>query len=151
MEEVQPLDVDKLNTRKITESLDDTIILVINNKGTTALPVSAVPELALTGAQFTGVGDLDDIGVGAEGLQESDSLLGLLEGLNIGRDDERDFSDFLDSVSTGKNERRKGRGSESGDDSESALVLIDLNVPPAPSFGRSKHTTTTTHVTEGSL
>lgn len=33
----------------------------------------------------------------------------------------------------------------------SLLALVDLDVPLAPDFGRSKHTARSTHVTKGSL
>jgi len=82
LEEVETADVDELNTRKVAESLDDTIVFIINNERTTALAVPAVPELALSGTELAGVGNLDDISVGVQRLEEGHGLLGLGEGLS---------------------------------------------------------------------
>ena len=49
LEEVEPPDVDYLNTGKVTEGLDNTVVLVVDNERTTALAVTTVPELALAG------------------------------------------------------------------------------------------------------
>jgi hypothetical protein len=151
LEEVEAANVDKLNTGEVAEGLDDTVILVVNNEGTTALTVAAVPELTLAGTELARVGDLDDVSVGLQGLEKSDGLLGLLEGLDIGGDDEWNLLDLLDAVATSEDEGRKSRSGESGDDGETALVLVDLDVPLAPGLGGSEHTTAPAHVTEGSL
>jgi len=151
LEEVQAADVDELNTGKVAESLDDTLVLVVDNKRTTALAVAAVPELALASTELAGVGNLDDIGVGLEGLEEGDGLLGLGEGLDVGGDNEGNLLDLLDAVTTGEDEGGEGRGGKGRDNSEAALVLVNLDVPLAPGLGGSEHASTTAHVTEGSL
>ena len=102
LEDVQAPDVDDLDTRDVAEGLDDTVILIVDNKRTTALAVTAVPELALTGAELARVGDLDDVGVRVQGLEERDSLLGLREGLDGGVDNEGNFGDGRDLVTTGE-------------------------------------------------
>ena len=151
LEEVEATNVDKLNTGEVAERFDDTVVLVVDNKRTTALTVATVPELAVASTELAGVGDLDDIGVGLQGLEESDSLLGLLERLDIRRDDERNLLDLLDAVATSEDKGRESRSSEGGDDGETALVLVDLDMPLAPGLGGGEHTTTPAHVTEGSL
>lgn len=108
LEEVQSPDVDELDTRDVAESLDDTVVFVVDNERSTALAVTAVAELALASTELAGVRDLDDIGVRAEGFEESDSLLGLGEALNSGVDDEGDLLDLLDAVTTSENKRREG-------------------------------------------
>lgn len=151
LEKVQSADIDELNTGQVAECLDDTVVLVVDNERTTALAVSAVPEFSFTSTELAGVGDLDDISVGVEVLEESDGLLCL--GVRLGGvvDDERNFLDLLDAVTTSKDEGRKGRGSKGRNNGETALVLVDLDVPFAPGLGRRKHASTTAHVTEGSL
>ena len=151
LEQVQSPDVDELDTGEVAEGLDDTVILVIDNEGTTALTVAAVPQLALSSTELARVGDLDDIGVSLESLEESDGLLGLGESLDFGGDDEGDFLDLLDAVATGEDERWEGRSGKGRNNSESALVLVDLDVPLAPGLGRREHATATAHVTKGSL
>ena len=113
--------------------------------------MAAIPHLALTRAESARVGDLDDISVGAEGLEESDGLLGLGDLLDLGGDDEGDFVNLLDAVAAGEDERGESRGSQSRDDGESALVLVDLDVPLAPGLGGGEHATTSAHVTERGL
>ena len=48
--------------------------------------------------------DLDDVGVRLEGLEESDSLLRLLERLDGRRDNEGDLLGLLNAVAAGENE-----------------------------------------------
>jgi hypothetical protein len=151
LEQVQSPDVDKLDARQVTECLNNATVLVIYNKWSTALAVSAATHLALSSTEFTGVGDLDNVGVSADTLQKGNSLLGLLKGLGGRSDDERNLGNFLNAMSTSEDERRKSRSGESGDSSEAALVLVNLDMPLAPSFSGGKHAATTTHVSEGSL
>ena len=107
LEEVEAPDVDELNTREVAESLDDTIVLVVDNERTAALAMTAVPELALTRAELAGVGHLHDIRVRLELLEESDSLLSLLEALNSRVHYEGNLGNLLDAVTPGENEGRE--------------------------------------------
>ena len=151
LEKVEAADVDELNTGEVAERLDDALVLVVDDKRATALAVTAVPELARARAELAGVGHLDNVRVRLEALEESDSLLGLGERLSLAGDDEGDLLDLLDAVATGQDERRESGRSKGGDDSEAALVLVDLDVPLAPGLGGGEHATATAHVTEGSL
>jgi hypothetical protein len=151
LKEIQSPHVDELNAGQVAESLDNAVVLVIDNKGTTALTMSAVPELSFASTEFTRVGDLDDVGVRVEALEESDGLLCLGERLGGIFNNERNFLDVLDAVATGKDQGGQGRGSESRDNGEAALVLVHLDVPFAPGLGGGEHTSTAAHVAEGSL
>jgi len=46
LEEVQSPHIDLLNTGQVAECLDNTIVLIIHNKGTTVLMVPTVPHLS---------------------------------------------------------------------------------------------------------
>ena len=151
LKEVEPAHVDEFNTGKIAESLHDALILAINNERAASLTVAAVAELSLSSTELARVGDLDDIRVSLEGLEEGDSLLCLGEGFNGRLDNKRNLLNLLDAVAAGENKGGKGRSSEGRHNSETALVLVNFDVPLAPGFGRGEHTTTTAHVTEGSL
>lgn len=151
LEEVQSGDLAGLNTGDVSESLHQTGVLVVDNEGTSSLSVSPVPHLTLTGSDLSGVGDLDDVRVGLDGLEKVDGGLGLLVSLDVGADDEGDLRELLDSVTSGEDERREGRGSQSRGDGVSSLVLVDLNVPLSPRLGRGEHSTTSAHVTESGL
>jgi len=151
LEEVESLYVGELDSREVAECLYDAVVLVVDDERATALAVATVAHFSLSGAEFAGVGDLDDIGVCIDALQECYSFLCLLEGLDVGGEDEGNLGDLLDAVTAGENERGEGRGSEGRDGSEATLVLVYFDVPFAPDFGGGKHATAATHVTKRGL
>jgi len=55
LEEVKSIDRASLDTWNVFESSNDTLILGVNDKGTTSLPVTPVPHLSLSGSEFSGV------------------------------------------------------------------------------------------------
>lgn len=151
LEQVQVLDVAGLDSRNVSESLDEALVIVVNDQRSSSLPVSPVPHLSLSGSQLSRVGNLDDVGVGLDGLQELDGGLGLVEGLGGVRDDEGNLLDLFDTVASGENERGQGGSSQSRSDGVSSLVLVDLYVPLPPRLGRGEHSTASAHVTERGL
>jgi hypothetical protein len=151
LEEVESSDVDELDSGNVSESLGDTVVLVVDDEGSSSLTVSASTHLSLSGSGLPRVGDLDDVVVSLGSLQEGDGLLGLGVGLSGVGDDEGDLLDLLDSVSSGENERWEGGGGESRDDGESLLVLVHLDVPLSPDLGGGEHSSTSAHVSEGGL
>lgn len=151
LENIEPAHVHKLHTRDVAERLDNAVILVVNNEGTTTLPMTTVPQLSLASTKLARVGNLHDIGVGIKGFEKGDSLFCLLEGLGGGSDDKRDLLNLLDTVSTSEDKSGESRSSKRGDGGKATLVLVNLYVPLAPSLGRREHTTTTAHVSKGSL
>ena len=151
LEEIESLDAGKFDTGEVAECLYDAVIFAVDDERATALAVATVAHLSLSGAESARVCDLDDIGVSVDALQEGDCFLGLVEGFDGGGDDERNLGDLLDAVATGEDERGEGRSSEGGDGSETTLVLVDFDVPLAPSFCRGEHATTPAHVAKGSL
>jgi len=151
LEQVQPANVDGLNTRKIPECLDDPVVFVVYDEGATALAIPATSDLSFSSPVFPRVRNLGNIGVGVDRFEESDGIPGLGQGLDTRGNDKRDFFCSLDSVAAGENQGRKGRSCQGRDDGESALCLVNLDVPLAPSFRGSKHTTTAAHVTKSSL
>lgn len=151
LQKVESPDVNNLDTRKVAECSNNTVVFVVDNERTTALTVPAVPHLSFTGTQFARIGDLDDVGVGVERLEESNSFLGFLERLDLVGDDQGNFLDLLNAVTTSKDERRESRCGKGRNNSKPALVLVHLDMPFAPGLGRSEHTTTAAHVTECSL
>ena len=83
--------------------------------------------------------------------KEGDSLLGLLESLDLVGDNEGNFADTRDHVSLGHDEGGHSGGGNSGADGVPLLGNVDLPVPPPPGLGGSEHTSTPAHVTESSL
>jgi len=151
LEQVQSANIDHLNAREVPECLDDTIVLVVHNERATTLAVPTTPDLSFSGSRFPRVGDLCNIIVGVDCFEESDGILSLDQRLDIGGNDKRNFLCSLNSVTAGENEGRKSRSGQGRDDGESALSLVNLDMPLAPSFRRGEHTATTAHVTESSL
>jgi hypothetical protein len=151
LQQVQVLDVAGLDTGDVSESLDQTFIVVVNDQRSSSLPVSPVPHLTLTGSELSGVGNLDDVGVSLDSLQELDGGLGLLQRFGSVGDNKRNFLDLFDSVTSSQNKGRKSRSSQSRGDGVSLLVLVDLDVPLPPGLGRGEHSTTSAHVTESGL
>jgi hypothetical protein len=155
LEEVKGLDGGSLNPGNVAESLDEGSGLgsfrVEDDEGPTALPVAAVSELTLTSTELLGLGDLDDIWVSTEGLEESNGLTGLADSSGGAGENARELWDLLDAVTTSEDESWDGRSSDGGGGSETALVLGNFHVPLPPDLGGSKHTSGTALVTEGSL
>lgn len=151
LEEVEGLNGAGLDTGDVLESPDDTLVLGVDDEGTPPLPVPPVPHLTLTGPDLPRVGNLGDVGVGSDSLEELDSSLGLVGGLDGRREDEGDLLDLLDPVASGEDKRGKSRGSEGRSNGVSSLVLVHLDVPLPPGLGRGEHSTTSAHVTESGL
>lgn len=151
LEEVEGLDGAGLDTGDVLESPDDTLVLGVNDEGTPPLPVPPVPHLTLTGPDLPRVGNLGDVGVGSDSLEELDGSLGLLSGLDGRREDEGDLLDLLDPVASGEDKGGESRGSEGRSNGVSSLVLVHLDVPLPPGLGRGEHSTTSAHVTERGL
>lgn len=151
LEEVQAVDRGDLNTGQVAESLDNSVVLVVDNERTTSLNVAAVAELALTSSDLARVGDLDNVVVSLDGLEEGNSLLGLGQVLDRVLNDERNLLNLLDAVTSGKQERRDGSGGQSRGDGVSLLLLVGLDEPSSPQTSGGEHVTTSGHVTEGGL
>lgn len=151
LEEVEGLNGAGLDTGDVLESPDDTLVLGVDDEGTPPLPVPPVPHLTLTGPDLPRVGNLGDVGVGSDSLEELDGSLGLVGGLDGRREDEGDLLDLLDPVASGEDKRGESRGSEGRSNGVSSLVLVHLDVPLPPGLGGSEHSTTSAHVTESGL
>lgn len=151
VEEVQGADGAELNTGDVPEGLGDTLVLLVNEEGTTPLGEATVPELSLSSPQLLGPLNLLDIAKSVDALEDGNSLLGLGDALNGVVDDEGDLSNPLDAVSAGHDEGGEGGGSEGRHNGETTLVLVDLPVPLAPGLGGGEHATLAAHVSEGGL
>jgi len=151
LEQVELVNRAGLDTWDVLEGSDETLVLGVDDKGSSSLPVSPVPHLSFTGTDLSRVGDLGDVGVSGDGLQELDSGLGLGGRLDAGGDDKGDLLDLLDSVTTGEDKGWEGRSGDGRGNGVSLLVLVDLDVPLPPGLGGSEHSTTSAHVTESGL
>ena len=147
LEKVQAIDGDELDTGEVAEGPQSSGLLIVDDQRSSALDVPPVPHLTLTSTDLLGVLGLLNIGVGTEGLEDLDGELGLVNVLEgVVGDNEGDFLDGLNTVTTGHDQSGESRGSQSRADSNAALVQVGLTRPPAPDLGRGEHTSTTTHL-----
>lgn len=127
LQQVQGENITGLNTWEVAESTDKFLsvsISVIDNERSTSLSVTAASEFTLTGTELSGSLDLLNIGQSTDSLKETSSGgsacdLSTLEDLGV--DDERNFSDFGDLVTTGEEESWDTGGSEGRNGCESPV------------------------------
>lgn len=127
LQQVQGENVTGLNTWKVTESTDKFLsisVSVIDNERSTSLSVTTASEFTLTGTELSGSLDLLNIGQSTDSLEETSSGgsacdLSTLEDLGV--DNERNFSDFGDLVTTGEEESWDTGGSEGRNGCESPV------------------------------
>lgn len=151
-QEVQGSDASHLNTSQISECPEGSDTLVGSDDEWPSLDfLCSVPQAGLAGV----LGDVFasvDISTGLQLGQEGKSVLGLGEGLDhISNNHQGDLGNGGDVVSTGQNKGGDSRGGKGRRNSISLLVDVDLTVPPSPGTSGSVHSSTTAHVTEGSL
>jgi hypothetical protein len=151
LKKVKGVDVASLNTRNVAEGADKTVVVLVHNKGTTALGVAAVSPLTLTSANLLGVSATVNIVVGTNAVQDGNSLLGLGDVLNISGNNKWELGGVVDLVTAGLNKGGDGRSGEGGGSGVTAFVLADTSVPVTPLLGGGEHATLTAHVTEGTL
>lgn len=109
LEEVESADVNSLNTWDVSQGSDKRDILAaIDNKRSSSGSVSSVSELSKTSSNLDGVGNLLDISEGSDILEESDCLLSPFNGFGSVVNNEGEFGDLVDSVSSGLDEGENG-------------------------------------------
>lgn len=110
LEEVEREDGAGLDAGDVAESKRKLLAVlgwVVDDQWTAALTVTASTKLTLTRAELAGSLDLADISTGSNSLQESKSgrcTGNGSTGENLGVDDEGNFGDGGDLVTTGKEE-----------------------------------------------
>lgn len=149
--ETKASDIDELNTRKISEGLSKTIVLLVDDERTTLLNVSSISHFTLTGSESAGSLDLSNITVDVKFLEDGDGFLGLLDLLNVILDDNGELVGLVNLVTTGHDKGRKTGGGNGGSGGHSSHVKVDLSMPSSPDLGGGKESTSTAHVTEGTL
>lgn len=129
LQQVQGENITGLNTWEVTERTDKFLSIlssVVDDERSTSLSVTAASELTLTGAELSGSLNLLNIGQSTDSLEETSSSrcasnLGTLENLRV--NDERNFSDFGDLVTTGEEESWDTGGSEGRNGCESPMKI----------------------------
>lgn len=150
LEEVKSVDVAGVDTGEVAGGvLDEVVLLTVDDQGTLTEAEAGVSELTLTGAHLLGGADAGEVAGTAEVVERLEELGGLLEveGVN----NEGKLGDVLDSVTTGHDEGTASSGGESGGNSVSFLVVVNLSLPLSPDLEGSEHATLAAHVTESTL
>jgi hypothetical protein len=113
LEEVEVVNRCHFNTREVSESLVESLRLVVDHKRTTSLSVSAVSCLANTTLKFAGLLGLLDIGEGTKSLQDDLGVLGAVDFVECVIKNQRHLRDLVNTVSTSHDEGRDSGGSKS--------------------------------------
>jgi len=150
LKKVESLNVAKFNSTEVSESLFDSIVGSVNNKRSTSHGVSSVSHLSLSGSDLLGGQASVDILVSSNLGQAGLGGGGLVHVLNV-REDQWNLRNVVDGMTSGHNQSRDGSCGKSGSNGESSLALVDLSVPLSPSLGWGEHSSTSAHVSEGSL
>lgn len=152
LEKVESADVSDLNSGNVSQSLDEgNISSTVDNQRSSSGSVSSVSELSFSGSDLDGVNDLLDIRPSSDILEESNGLLSSFDFFGGIGDDQGEFGDVVDSVSSGLNQGKDNGGSQGSGDGVSLLLDVASSVPSSPDSDGSEHSSLSTHVSEGTL
>jgi len=152
LEEVEAVHVGDLYASQVAEGGAELLLAGSDEEGSTALHEAASASLALSGAETARGLDALHIGVSLHGLEQRERLLGLRHIREIGRGEHKgDLGEIIHTVTTSHHQGGDGGRGERGHNGETALSLVHASVPAAPDLRGREHTSTTAHVTEGSL
>lgn len=152
LQEIESVNRGGFNSWKISEGLGDGGFIVVNNEWSSSLSVSSVSHFSLSSSDVVRSLSLFNISVGSQSFQESNSLGGLVnsvDGLVV--NNQRNFWNSFDSVSSGQNQRRNSSSSDGGSYSVSLFSGVDLSVPSSPGLSWSEHSSSSAHVSKSSL
>lgn len=106
LQEVQSVDVQDIDSWDVSEGSSDVVLVVINNdQGSSLLDESLVSEFSLSGSGLLSAVDSQDIFEQTESLEHGDGISGLLDLSESVINDQWQFGEVADSVSSGQNER----------------------------------------------
>lgn len=120
-------------------------------KGSFSDGVSFSSEFSLSGSDCFSVGDLLDVGVGADSLQEINNLFGFFVTFDFVVKNVGNFGNSLNYVSSGEQERSNGTSGQSTGNSVSFLFNVNSSMPSSPGLKGGEHSTLSALVTEGTL
>lgn len=105
LEEVKSADMSNFDSWNVSEGLDEGDIgSAVDNKRTSSGSVSSVSKLSFSCSNLDSVNDFLDISVSSDISQESDGFLSSFDLFSVVVDDQGEFWDAIDSVSSGLNQ-----------------------------------------------
>jgi hypothetical protein len=149
LEKVESVDTAGVDSGQVTGgSLEEGVLVSVDNKGTLGNGEARVSHLVLASASLVASG-VNEGGGGTDFVEDVEESLG---GVNIeGVNNEGELGDGINVVTTGKNQRSAGGGSEGRGDGVSLLGGVDLSVPLSPGAEGGEHASLSAHVTESTL
>lgn len=152
LEEVHSRNVDGFDSGHVPQSSDQRDVgSAVDNQRSFPGSVPSVSYLSSSGSDGDGVDHLLHIGVGSHRSQESHGFLGSFDLLGAVVNNQREFGDSINSVSSGLDQGEDGAGSDRGGGGVSLLFEIGSPVPSPPDSEGGEHSSLSTLVTKGSL
>jgi len=150
LEDVKSTNVASVNTWEVSSGRFNLLgLITVDDEWSLSHDVLGVSVFTLTGSDGLGGSDLSEI------IIETDVGEGRDEGFGVWdvqvSEDEWEFWDVLDLVTSGHDQWSDSGGSKGGTDGMSSLGDIDSSVPFSPDLEWSEHSSLSAHVTEGSL
>ena len=149
-QKVELVDGEEGNAGDVSHSLDDTVVVLVNDKWTSLLDSSSVSHLSSAGSESSGLLDSVDVVDGTDLLEDGDGGLGLLQTFDGGVEDEWELRDVVDNVTLGHGKGWDTGGGDGRDGGISSLGDVDTSVPVSPGLVGVEHSTASAHVTESS-
>ena len=150
LEEIQTRDVAGVNTWQVSGGLLDlTVLITVDDQRSLSHGEARVSHFTLSSAGALGGANAGEIASNTkviEALEETSSLF-FVEAV----DNERKLGHIVDLVATGHHKGTASSSGESGGNSVSLLVGVDLSLPLSPDLERGEHAALAAHVTEGTL
>lgn len=152
MSDVESVNVEEVNSRNVSDgSLEGLGLVVTNNQRTSSVLESSVSELTLSSSDLLVVSDSEDVVANSESGEDLADFLCLGNVVDAVGEDQRKLRNSHDLVTSSQDERSNSSGSDSGSQGVSSLLEVDLSVPSSPYSQRVGHSTSSAHVTVGTL
>jgi len=153
LKNVESVNIAEFNSWQVSQSLEHgAVICVVNNQRSSSLSESSVSGLSLSVSKGHGSSHLLNIVKSVKSLEESNSLGGFVDSIDgLVINNQRNFRNVVNVVSSGHNQSGNSRSSNGGDHSVSLLIDVNSSVPSSPGLGWGEHSTLSAHVSKSSL
>jgi len=102
--DVQAVNAKNVNAGKVAERSEEGSLLFVDNQRSLSLNISPVTGFSFTSSDLLGILNFLNISISFQGLEKFHGLRGFLKGRDrVGANNERNFGDFLNSMTAGKN------------------------------------------------
>ena len=152
LEEVESRNMNGFNTGNVSQSSDKWDIgTAVDDKRSSSGSESSVSIFSVSGSNFNSISNFLNICESSNMLKEFDSFFCSLDSFSRVINNQWEFRDLVNSVSSSLNQRKDSWSSNSGGNGEFFLLDVWSSVPSSPDSKRGKHSSLSTHVSECSL